>query len=159
MFIGNLAIKIERMEILKKVSLLSLGIFALIACKDLKKNASENVGDQTATERSAIGGDKDEHGCLTGSGETWSQLEQGCVQIFNIGQRLNPIEVKEGEAVISAFVLFNDDRSKLELFLPNKKVTIVLDKNKDGVYQNDLVKFDAKDAILYIDNEKKYKGE
>jgi hypothetical protein len=143
---------------MKKVALLSLGIFVLTACNNQKNNSSENAEEQTATEQSTIGGDKDEHGCLTASGETWSEIKQGCVQIFDIGQRLNPIEVNNEEAVISAFVLFNDDKSKLELFLPNEKGTTILNKAEGNVYENDSLKFDTKDSTLYINNEKKYKA-
>ena len=50
----------------------------------------------------------------------------------DIGQRLNPIEIKEGEAVTSAFVLFNEDDSKAELFLPNEKEPIILNKSEKG---------------------------
>lgn len=63
------------------------------------------------------------------------------------------------EVIISAFVLFNDDKSKLELFLPNEKETILLDRDKEEIYQNDSLKFNAKDSILYINNDKKYKAE
>lgn len=146
---------------MKKVALLSLGIFALTACNNPKNTSSEDTEIQTITEteQSTIGQEKDEHGCLTASGEIWSEIKQGCVQIFNIGQRLNPIEVNSGEAVISAFVLFGDDKSKLELFLPNEKETTILEKGENDVYQNDFLKFDAKDSTLYIKNEKKYKAE
>ena len=144
---------------MKKVALLSLGIFALTACNNPKNNSSKNAEEQTITEQPRVGGDTDEHGCLMAAGETWSEIKQGCVQVFEIGQRLNPIEVTNGDAIISAFVVFNDDKSKLELFLPNEKGTIVLDKGEEEVYQNDSVRFDAKDSVLYINNEKKYKAE
>lgn len=147
--ISNLTIKN-----MKKVALLSLGFFALTACNNPKSNSTENAEEQTT-----VGGEKDQHGCLTGAGETWSEIKQDCVQIFDIGQRLNPIEVNNGETVISAFVLFNDDKSKLELFLPNEKETTILEKGENNVYQNDSLKFDPKDSTLYINNEEKYKAE
>jgi hypothetical protein len=109
---------------MRKVVLLSIGIFALTACNNQKNNSWENKEEQTVTEQSTVGGDKDEHGCLTAAGETWSQLKQSCIQIFNVGQRLNPIETKDGEAVISAFVLFNDDKSEAELFFQILKATL-----------------------------------
>lgn len=144
---------------MKKTALLSLGIFALTACNNPKNNSAENAEEQTTTEQITVGGDKNEHGCLISSGETWSKIKQGCVQIFNIGQRLNPIEVNNKEAVISAFVLFNGDKSKLELFLPSQKETIILNKEKEEIYQNDSLRFDAKESTLYINNQKKYKAE
>ena len=138
---------------MKKVALLSLIIFAFTACNNPNKNNSSKKTEEQPT----IGGDKDEHGCLISAGETWSELMQNCIQIFNIGQRLNPIEVNDEEAVISAFILFNEDKSKLELFLPNEKATVILDKTEDSLFQNDSLKFDVTDSSLYINNEKKYK--
>ena len=144
---------------MRKVVLLSIGIFALTACNNQKSNSSENKEEQTVTEQSTVGGDKDEHGCLTAAGETWSQLKQSCIQIFNVGQRLNPIETKDGEAVISAFVLFNDDKSEAELFLPNTQSNTILKTTDKKSYENGEYKFDATESTLYINNEKKYKAE
>lgn len=144
---------------MKKVALLSIGILALTACNNLKSNSFENTEEQTATEQSTVGGDKDEHGCLTSAGETWSQLKQSCIQIFNVGQHLNPIETKDGEAVISAFVLFNDDKSKAELFLPNTKSNIILKTADKNSYENGTYKFEADKSALYINNEIKYKAQ
>ncbi|MBS1577088.1 MAG: hypothetical protein JST09_17455 [Bacteroidetes bacterium] len=138
---------------MKKAALLVLGICALTAC-----NSSGGAKEQTVTERSTVGGDKDEHGCLTAAGETWSQLKQSCIQIFNVGQRLNPIETKEGEAVISAFVLFNDDKSEAELFLPNTQSNTILKTTDNQNYESGEYKFDVNESTLYINNEKKYKA-
>ncbi len=144
---------------MRKVVLLSIGIFALTACNNQKSNSSENKEEQTVTEQSTVGGDKDEHGCLTAAGETWSQLKQSCIQIFNVGQRLNPIETKDGEAVISAFVLFNDDKSEAELFLPNTQSNTILKITDNQNYESGEYKFDVNESTLYINNEKKYKAE
>lgn len=143
---------------MEKVVLLSLGLFALTACNNPKNSSSENT-DEQATENVAIGGERDEHGCLVAAGETWSELKQSCVQVFDIEQRLNPVEVTDGEAVISAFVLLNDDQSKAELFLPDEDGTIILDKGEGETYQKDPVKFDANESALYINNEMRYKAE
>lgn len=145
---------------MRKVALLlSVGVLALTACNNPNNNTAKSAEIQPAEEQRAIGGNKDEHGCLSGAGQTWSQLQQGCVQIFNVGQRLDPIEVQSGEAVISAFILLNEDQSKLEVFLPNDKGTVILNKGDADTYQNDSLKFDAKESALYIHNNKKYQVE
>jgi hypothetical protein len=95
-------------------------ISLLIACNDTE--STEKVQN--------IGGQKDEHGCITATGATWSELAKECIQLFNIAKRLNPVDVRKGDAVISAFVLFNDDQSKVELFLPdNDRKSIILNKS------------------------------
>ncbi|MGV3761596.1 hypothetical protein [Parapedobacter sp.] len=144
---------------MEKIVLLSLGLFALTACNNPESGSSENTEAQTPTESTAIGGEKDDHGCLVGAGETWSELQQGCVQIFDIGQRLNPVEVPDGGAVISAFVLWDDDRSKAELFLPDGEGAIIMEKGENEIYQKDSVKFDASAAALYINGKMTYKAD
>jgi len=148
---------------MKKTVLLSAGLFALIACNNPNNTSSNNTEERVKAEETPeaiVGGDRDEHGCVGSAGQTWSELRQDCIQVFNVGQRLNPIETQEGEAVISAFVVFNDDRSKVELFVSeNEKPNTILDRSEGEIYQNPPYKFDAKESILYINGEKKYIAE
>ena len=37
-----------------------------------------------------IGENKDEHGCLTAAGYTWSELRRDCIRIFENGVRQQP---------------------------------------------------------------------
>jgi len=97
---------------------------------------------------------------LVAAGQTWSEIKQGCIQVFNVGLRLNPTEKEEGKAVISAFVVLSEDKSKLELFLPDdNKNTIILDKVENDIYQKDSYRYDAKKSALYVDNTIKYTGD
>ncbi len=146
---------------MKKLAFIVMSLFTLTACNNAPKhNESEKVADQSKKEETpSIGGSKDEHGCLVAAGQTWSEIKQGCIQVFNVGLRLNPTEKKEGEAVISAFVIVSDDQSKLELFLPDNKNTIILDKVENDIYRKDSYKYDAKKSALYKNNMIKYKGD
>ncbi|RKO72724.1 hypothetical protein D7322_04590 [Sphingobacterium puteale] len=146
---------------MKKIAILALGVILFAGCNNTQQSKStESTEDKTKEETPSIGGDKDEHGCLVGAGQTWSEVKQGCIQVFNVGTRLNPVDSKEGDAVISAFVVINDDKSKMELFLPDdNKTTIILDKTEDNLYQKDIYKYDAKKSDLYVDGTIKYKGE
>lgn len=144
---------------MRKTVFILMSVFALSACNNSKNSSTENTDKHAATEQTNVGGEKDEHGCLTAAGETWSQLKQNCVQIFSVGQRLNPIETKEGEAVVSAFILFNDDKSEAELFLPSTKSTSILKSSNKDVYENGEYKFDSKDSSLYINGTKSYSSQ
>lgn len=146
---------------MKKIAFLALGVVLFLGCNNAQQTkSSEKTEDQAKEETPSIGGDKDEHGCLVGAGQTWSEIKQGCIQVFNVGTRLNPVDTKEGDAVISAFVVANDDQSKLELFLPDdSKTTVILDKTENNLYQKDIYKYDAKKSDLYINGTVKYKGE
>lgn len=81
---------------MKKTLLLSAVSLLLVSC-----------GSQFP-KRNALGGAKDKHGCIVSAGQTWSELRQTCLQIFNEGIRLNPIQLNKKEAVVSAFVLLDD---------------------------------------------------
>lgn len=144
---------------MKKVFITVISMLALAACNNNAQQQDTAAADSTAQaqEAPAIGGDRDEHGCIPSSGQSWSQLRQECVQVFEVGTRLNPVEKKEGEAVISAFVLFNDDRSKAEIFLPNSDVeSIILDKVADGTYKADRYAFNDAEQALYVDGKKAF---
>jgi hypothetical protein len=143
----------------RNLALLAIGILMVTACQNQESKTSAPQAEQPDSNLRPIGGDKDENGCLIGAGQTWSVLKQGCVQIFTIGKRLNPLEVASDEAVISAFVLFNEDQSKLELFLPDRKETVLIEKGKNEMYQRDSLTYDALNSILFIHNQKRYKGE
>ena len=132
---------------------------ALSACSEPNDNFNDHSENETNKENvQAIGGQKDEHGCLIAAGETWSQLKQDCIQIFNVGQRLNPIETKSGEAVFSAFILLNGDQSELELFLPQHSYTTLLKYNTNKeVFERNEFQYNLKDSTLYIGGKKSYK--
>lgn len=145
---------------MRKTVFILMSAFAITACNSAKNDTSKTDKEQAKTEETTkVGGEKDEHGCLTSAGETWSQLKQNCIQIFSVGQRLNPIETKDGEAVISAFVLFNEDKSEAELFLPNTQSNTILKTTDNQNYESGEYKFDVNESTLYINNEKKYKAE
>ncbi len=142
---------------MRKSIFILISVFALSACNNANNDTSKGDNEQTKTgETVTVGGEKDEHGCLTAAGETWSQIKQSCIRIFDVGQRLNPIQIMEGEAVISAFVLFNDDKSEVELFLPSNKNNALLKTSNKEIYENGMYKFDTKDSSLYINGTKTY---
>lgn len=98
-----------------------------------------------------IGSAKDSHGCNVSAGQTWSALRNDCIRVFDDGIRLNPVK-NSGSAVISAFVVLNENHSKAELFLPSTKKTEILSKNSDGTFSNSNYKFDEVSGTLYKGN-------
>jgi len=75
-----------------------------------------------------VGGDRDPHGCIGSAGYTWSELKQTCIRSFEL-----PIQLLNPEKTMSAGLLFSDDLSKAELFLPDGKIPLLkieLDKYK-----------------------------
>lgn len=130
----------------------------------LMMTACNSVSNKKTNERAnspAIGGEKDKHGCLASAGETWSELRQSCLQIFNEGIRLNPIQEEGNQEVISAFALFNDDLSKVEIFLPSgfENHNVILPQSAKNIYEAQNYKYNAEKGELSIDNVIKYTKE
>lgn len=146
---------------MKKTVFLSVITLIMMSCNSntSNKKVSEVISEEVKEEVTAVGGQKDEHGCLTSAGETWSELRKTCLQIFNEGIRLNPIEIEEGKAIISSFVLFNEDKTKVELFFPTESPTIILDIAKDNIYKNDKYEYNAIEKVIKIDGKEVYKAE
>jgi hypothetical protein len=158
----NMMKHIKKPVQMRKLAFIVMSLVTFTACNNATKNSESNeTADQNKKEATpSIGGKKDDHGCLVAAGQTWSEIKQGCIQVFNVGLRLNPTEKEEGKAVISAFIVLSEDKSKLELFLPDDdKNTIILDKVEHDIYQKDSYRYDAKKSALYVNNTIKYKGD
>ena len=138
-----------------KLAIVAIGMLMLSACGGSADKAEKKVQHEPVT----VGADKDEHGCIGSAGYTWSKLKNDCVQIFNVGFRLNPVTVEKDKEVISAFVLMGDDQAKVELFLPNDdQQSILLNKTADLTYGDETYRYDSKKSILYIKDKIAYKG-
>lgn len=140
---------------MKKGMGLLLVLFTLVACNNKTKDTTHTQENEPTEEVQAIGGDKDDHGCLVSAGETWSELKQKCLRLFEDGIRLDPVS-NEGSAVISAFVVENEDQSKVELFLPEEEQSFILTKKGTHQYEDKRHTFDTQEGVLYIDTQKQY---
>lgn len=143
-------------HVMKLIQLLmvSLAFGAMVSCGNTANQARENI---SAVPTPMIGGDADRHGCLPSAGESWSELRQTCMQLFNEATRLNPVKVGKGEAVISAFIVFNDDMSKAEVFLPSDAANLILVRSNKGIYQQRNYSYDPNTGTLSKDGQAIYK--
>ena len=143
---------------MKKAVILSGIVLLMFSCNSPKKEeVKEEKVNTEETQEPLVGADRDEHGCISSAGFSWSELQQTCVQLWEAGVRLDPIEVKEGDAVFSAFVLFNKDESKAEIILPNKKGSVILDKKSENFYEKDEYMYDDKKGTFSINGKVAYK--
>ena len=78
-----------------------------------------------------IGGNKDEHGCLTAAGYTWSELRRDCIRIFEDGVRVNDPSLQPS---LTSYAAFAADSSRVEVFRPSSFRNEILDR-KGGVWQ------------------------
>ncbi|MCD8539641.1 MAG: hypothetical protein LRY55_07620 [Leadbetterella sp.] len=128
------------MKVIKILAFAVAGLCTITSCHSQKKVT--------------LGGEEDKHGCNSSTGETWSELSQSCIRLFDTALRLNPLDKKQGEAVISTFALFNKDKSKVELFLPNN--TVILNKTAEQTYKDKVYLFNAREGELYIHGKFRY---
>lgn len=70
--------------------------------------------------------------CLFENGKAYSELKQTCLELATLKTKLNSL--KDGAKIDSdpAYILFNSDNSKAEIFLPKSNKGIVLKKSKQG---------------------------
>ncbi len=125
-----------------KIGALSLAVLAIVSCGNKIKNDNSNM----------VGGDKDNHGCISSAGYTWSNLKNKCIRTWEQGEKLIDVDPKSTSA---AYIIFSDDKSKAELFAPNKKSSMILiregDQFKGGDYS-----YDFKSNLLLINGTTKY---
>ena len=147
---------------MKATFILPIIAVSFTACNNTTPNQSENTTEtpEVTQDTPMVGDDRDEHGCIGSAGFTWSALRGECIQVFEVGTRLNPVEEKEEVAVISAFVVTKDgDNSQVELFLTNENQNQILKQEKDGTYKNGKYVYTPKTQELSIDSKVAYKGE
>lgn len=115
---------------MKKIFLFIGILSTFCACRDLGGSSNKSIEkDSLGT---VAGPDKDDKGCVTSAGYKWSVLKNTCIRPFEIGVRLNPVsEIKAGDAVISAFVVLEDEGNRAELYVPNEKSSVLLERKSE----------------------------
>ena len=117
---------------MKKLFFLFAVLISVTSCRDLG-GSSENAGIEKDSLAKVVGIDKDENGCVTSAGYKWSVLKNTCIRPFEVGVRLNPAaEIKAGDPVVSAFVVLEEkEENKAELYVPNEKNSILLERKSE----------------------------
>ena len=119
---------------MKKITTLLIILFLVSSCKwiDQNEETEENPKVAAAVKDSTMVNDKDENGCLASAGYVWSKVNKECVKGFS-GIQLNPTNKQDNEdETLSAYVLFNEDATMAEVFLPKDTASIVLTRDAEG---------------------------
>lgn len=120
---------------MKKLFVFAACTLFLTSCDFMLKKRDDDTGKEVKAEQKVVlGNDKDDNGCVTSAGYRWSLLKKECTRVLEEGYRLNSInELKEENSLQSAFVIFEKDGDRAELFLPEEKSpSIMLEREKDG---------------------------
>ena len=145
---------------MKKIFALSVLALVFVACNNSTPEQTNDTAEDPTTpqQETMVGSDRDEHGCIGSAGYSWSALRGECIQVFEVGTRLNPIDVKEEEAVISAFIVSKDgDNSQVELFITGEDQNPILKKEADGTFKNGRYTYNAQTNELSVDGKVAYK--
>ena len=119
---------------MKNLSTLIVLILFISSCKKIvEKNVTIATKKALVTVKdSTVVNDKDENGCLASAGYVWSKVNKECVKGFS-GLQLNPIDKPNNDdETLSAYVLFNEDASLAEVFLPKDTSSLVLNRSAGG---------------------------
>lgn len=133
---------------------------AFVACQNKNAEIGEEIKEamrESEKEAELVGADVDANGCKGSAGYTWSKLREDCIRVFEEGATLLPVKVDESEAVYGAFILYSEDKSTIELFLPSLKESVLLQKTENDSYKLDSYRYDEREKTLYIDGQAKYK--
>ncbi|MGL2963554.1 hypothetical protein ACSVH2_07010 [Flavobacterium sp. RSB2_4_14] len=147
---------------MKKIATLCILSIIIYSCKLTDQNDEDvQVTTNTVAKDSSVVNDKDENGCLASAGYVWSKVNKECVKGYS-GIQLNPMDDANNEdETVSAYVLFNEDASKAEVFLPKDTTSIVLTRSAEGkpwVYQDwQLIAW--KGYVLKKGGENKFSGD
>lgn len=133
------------------------------SCKleDKKAAIDEPKNARTFAKDTVVVYDKDENGCLASAGYVWSKVNKECVKGFS-GIQLNPSDnLNNKDETLSAYVLFNEDASQAEIFLPKDTSSIILKRGSNGkswVY-NDWQLVPLKGYVLKKADKNMYSGD
>jgi len=139
---------------MKKLFIVTAVLSLFVSC-----NNTTSQNNNVVQEIQSIGGNKDEHGCLTAAGQTWSQIKNDCIQVFSVGIRLNPVKIDSTAAIISAFIVPNDDSTVYELFIADREETLILNKSADHTFSEAQYKYLKNSGELLINDTLYYKSE
>lgn len=145
---------------MKKTFTLSIAALAFAACNNGTPQQADNAAEEPTTpqQETMVGDDRDEHGCIGSAGYSWSALREECIQVFEVGTRLNPVDVEQEEAVISAFIVSKEgDNSQVELFITGEDQNPILKKEADGTFKNGKYTYNAQTKELSADGKVAYK--
>jgi hypothetical protein len=131
----------EGRESVREIALLRKGNTLVEGYGEVKPVGNKMVFTSTSTlnfgngvKLSKTNCQQDEHGCVTLLGYAWSELRNTCIQPLQSGIRLYA-KGEKGSTLLSAFLLFSEDKKQAEVFLPgNAKTVLLTRKGNEGNY-------------------------
>lgn len=87
-----------------------------------------------AVEKPSLGADRDTHNCIASAGQTWSQLRQECVQVFDVADiRLSDPDNK----TLAIYAILSPDKQQAEVFKADFNASQIFEVVKGGYVSKD----------------------
>lgn len=127
-----------------KKAVFFLMIIGLVGCDFMLKKHEESAPKLTIKIASTNAKDIDKHGCVASAGYYYSKIQKKCIRAFEEGFRLEAIANKaipndslSDNNDTNAYVIFDEENTKAELFIPGTEESVVLSKStSDNTYEN-----------------------
>lgn len=120
----------------------------LVSCGSSAEKKAAATADAEKTAK--VGDDKDEHGCITSAGYTWSEVQKDCIRLWEKGVRMEGTD--DGNKTL--FLVFSPDSTQVELFFSGQNVPDeILDRRSlpSGGYAWNMEDDDTKNVCLKYD--------
>ncbi len=111
-------------------------------------------GSKDARAADAIGGERDEHGCLTSAGYIWSVVRNDCVRPWEAGVKL--ASATDPNVTQATYVIFSDDSARAEVFVSGRKGVVLTQSGKSQVWSDGKLTLvrDAKGSLSLIEEDR-----
>jgi hypothetical protein len=113
---------------MKIAVVLATFLVTLVSCSKKMESKKTPIAIGDTSKVILVGGDLDVHGCKGSAGYTWSILKKECVRVFEVGTRLQSNQ----NDTSSAFVIFETNGNKAELFTTSEKNSLILERKAEG---------------------------
>ena len=81
-----------------------------------------------------VGGGTDERGCLVAAGQSFSEIKNGCAQVFDVADvRLDDPD----NAALAIYGIFSEDKSRVEIFWSSLPESVILRAKASGYVSKD----------------------
>lgn len=110
------------------ITVMLTSIVLMASCGNSTQKKAEASTQVTNQETKLVGNDRDEHGCIGSAGYQWSVLLKDCIRPFEKGIRMKAAKDDHGQA---AYLVFNNDSTQVELFMPKTNNHPILTRTKD----------------------------
>jgi|SRR5690606_10195502 hypothetical protein len=115
-----------------KINLFLIILVCLMSCQSSNNTSNSPAAADTIAR---VGNTRDNNGCVTTAGYTWSQLKKDCIRPFEVGVTLEILNTANTYQT-AAHILIDSTQKKAEIFVPDEDDSIILEQSTDSTFTN-----------------------